>query len=221
MRNFFRHWVTGFVLLALIPAFSLAQKVDNFVPSGSSPSFVNLTLSGIISQLTTTSGDIADFLSSGANGFITAGSSAVHVQIGGISNAPFIKSTNTVPLMVGTPGGTSESLLSSDATNTKTSNYPILNSDSGYYFDNLGASGEVDFTLPVWAAGLQYCFTVEAVQILKVIAPASAKIAVGTTNSTTAGNITANTLFSTICIFATSNGNQWAAKSVTGSWTVN
>jgi len=104
---------------------------------------------------------------------------------------------------------------------TKTSNYSVLSTDSGTYFDNTGAAGEVDFTLPAYAAGLRYCFTATAAQILKVIAPASAKIAVGTTNSATAGNVTASAVYSAVCIYATSVSNQWAADGTTGSWTVN
>ena len=54
-----------------------------------------------------------------------------------------------------------------------------------------------------------------------MIAPASAKIAVGTTNSATAGNITASAVYSAVCLYATSVSNQWAADGTTGSWTVN
>jgi len=104
---------------------------------------------------------------------------------------------------------------------TKTSNYSVLTGDSNTYFDNTGAAGEVDFTLPAYAAGLRYCFTVTAAQTLKVIAPASTKIAIGTTNSAAAGNITAGAVYSTACIFATSVSNQWAADRTTGTWTVN
>jgi hypothetical protein len=62
---------------------------------------------------------------------------------------------------------------------------------------------------------------VTAAQTLKVIAPASNKIALGTTNSASAGNITASAVYSTVCLYATTVSNQWAAKSTTGSWTVN
>jgi hypothetical protein len=104
---------------------------------------------------------------------------------------------------------------------TRTTNYAVQNSDSNTEFDNTGASGEVDFTLPAYAAGLRYCFTVTAAQTLKVIAPASSQIAIGTTNSATAGNITASAVYSSACIVATSVANQWAARSTTGLWTVN
>ena len=93
--------------------------------------------------------------------------------------------------------------------------------DTNTDFDNTGASGEVDFTLPAYAAGLRYCFMVTAAQTLKVIAPASAKIAIGTTNSAAAGNIAASAVYSTACLVATSVPNQWVTKSTTGSWTAN
>lgn len=103
---------------------------------------------------------------------------------------------------------------------TKTSNYQLLTADSGSYFDNTGAVAEVDFTLPAYAAGLRYCFTVTAAQILKVIAPASNKISVGTINSSAAGTVYTNTVYSDICIFATKVSNQWAADSITSGWSV-
>lgn len=118
--------------------------------------------------------------------------------------------------------GCSTTIQTKETLATKTSNYPIVSGDSGTIFDNTGAVGEVDFTLPSYAAGLKYCFTVAAAQTLKVIAPASNKIAIGTTNSATAGNVTANAVYSTLCLYATSVSNQWAAKSLTGGpWTVN
>jgi hypothetical protein len=103
----------------------------------------------------------------------------------------------------------------------KTSNYALLASDSGIHFDNTAAAGEVDFTLPTYAAGLRYCFTVTAAQTLKVIAPASNKIAVGALNSAAAGNITASAVYANACLYATSVSNQWAAEATTGTWTVN
>jgi hypothetical protein len=48
----------------------------------------------------------------------------------------------------------------------------VLATDSNTYFDNTGSSGEVDFTLPAYAAGLCYCFAVTSAQTLKVIVPA-------------------------------------------------
>src|SRR5205823_1441255 len=76
-------------------------------------------------------------------------------------------------MQVGTTAANSSgAILASVRTASKTANYTIVAGDSGSYFDNSGSTGEVDFTLPAYAAGLQYCFTVTAAQILKVIAPA-------------------------------------------------
>lgn len=104
---------------------------------------------------------------------------------------------------------------------TKTSNYSVQAADSNTSFDNTGATGTVVFTLPSYAAGLRYCFTVTAAQTLEVLAPASNHIAIGTANSASAGNIQAGAVYSTACIVATSVSNQWAATSTTGSWAVN
>ena len=115
-------------------------------------------------------------------------------------------------------GGTSTYTIVS-----KTGNYPLLVADSGTWFDNNGAPGEVDFTLPTWAAGLHYCFTVVTGQIVKVIAPATVKIAIGSSNSAAAGNITASVPFASACIHAPAGpSGQWVADNdVTGTWTVN
>lgn len=123
-------------------------------------------------------------------------------------------------------GNATSSIL--ETIQTKTSNYTLLTTDSGKRFDNTGATGEVDFTLPTYSAGLSYCFTVTAVQTLKIIAPTSNKIAFATTNSASAGNISANAVYASICIYATSVSNQWAVSNGTGgiassggTWTVN
>ncbi len=52
---------------------------------------------------------------------------------------------------------------------SKTANYQILASDNFTLFDNTGAVGEVDFTLPAIANGYQFGFSTIADQTLKVI----------------------------------------------------
>lgn len=110
-------------------------------------------------------------------------------------------------------------ILSKDTRVSKTANYNILSADSGTQFDNIGASGEVDFTLPTAAAGLKYGFIVKAAQVLKIIAGASTIIAIGTSISASAGNIQANTAYSAVQVEAIST-TEWVATAVTGSWTV-
>ena len=187
-------------------------------PSFTTPNIGDATAASI-TQSTSVSGQIDTFTTAGANGYIAVGGASRTVLLGAVGSTPFIQAGQAISIQTG--GGAPQALLSSEPTSSKTGNYTVLNSDSGQHFDNTGAGGEVDFTLPTYAAGLQYCFTVTAAQILKVIAPASNKIAVGTTNSATAGNVTANAVYSTICLYATTVSNQWAAKSATGTWTVN
>lgn len=52
---------------------------------------------------------------------------------------------------------------------TKTANYQIVASDNLSNFNNLGAAGEVDFTLPPILNGYSFGFVCMAAQILKVI----------------------------------------------------
>ena len=53
--------------------------------------------------------------------------------------------------------------------NTQTANYQILASDNGTLFNNIGAGGEVDFTLPAIANGYVFGFRDYVAQTLKVI----------------------------------------------------
>jgi hypothetical protein len=106
------------------------------------------------------------------------------------------------------------------STVTKTANYSVTAGDVAKHFNNIGAAGEVDFSLPAAAAGLNYCFLVDAAQIVKVVAAAGEKIAVGATNSAAGGNVTANTAYSEICLEA-HKAAQWVVRSSTGAWTVN
>jgi hypothetical protein len=172
-------------------------------------------------QITSDSGRIDTFATTAANGYIAIGTSSSTLLVGALGSQTFLQASNALPIQFQTTGGGPTAILANEATTTKTSNYAIPNTDSGQHFDNTGASGEVDFTLPAYSAGLRYCFTVTTAQTLKVIAPASNNIAIGTTNSAAAGNIAASAVYSTACIYATTVSNQWAAKSATGSWTVN
>jgi hypothetical protein len=82
---------------------------------------------------------------------------------------------------------------------TKTANYQIVASDNLSEFNNLGATGEVDFTLPPIANGYSFTFYGAAAQILKVI-------------STEGGNIVAlNSLTSTSVAFGTGGQQEGAA----------
>jgi hypothetical protein len=50
----------------------------------------------------------------------------------------------------------------------KDAQYTIAIADNLKHFNNHGASGQVDFTLPTAVANLQYCDTVAAAQPLKL-----------------------------------------------------
>jgi hypothetical protein len=119
-------------------------------------------------------------------------------------------------------GDASGAMLSRVVTAAKTANYPVVANDSGAHFDNTGASGEVDFSLPAAASGLRYCFAVYAAQTLKVIANGTDKIAIAASNSAAGGNATANALYASLCIEAHGTG-QWIASATPekAQWTVN
>lgn len=65
---------------------------------------------------------------------------------------------------------------------TKTANYSAVATDNFTQFDNTGAVGEVDVTLPAIANGYQFSFRVTASQVLKAISNEGGNL-VGTTNS--------------------------------------
>lgn len=60
--------------------------------------------------------------------------------------------------VVGTLSTENGAVVTSDV-NIKTASYSVLSSDTGKVFDNYGA-GTITYTLPAWAKGLQYTFTV-------------------------------------------------------------
>jgi hypothetical protein len=108
---------------------------------------------------------------------------------------------------------------------TKTANFTIPRGLSGYQFDNLGAGGEVDFTLPTLAdtdafvLGTKFGFYVGAAQTLKVIATNSMTIRNVGMVSGSNGNIASSTIGCYVEIEAVST-SQWVVKSINGTWTV-
>jgi len=104
---------------------------------------------------------------------------------------------------------------------SKTTNYSVSGDDSGTQLDNIGASAEVNFTLPdpTAFAGAQYGFTVKAAFNLRVTAPTGVTISIGTSTSATAGNIVASAAYASVFLMAIS-ATEYVALSSTGSWTV-
>lgn len=134
-------------------------------------------------------------------------------------------SGHAVPLLDGdnTWSGTnafSGGILGSDTRVTKTSNYTITAAQSFTQFDNLGASGTVNFTLPTAASGLKFGFQVAAAQYLKVTAGSSTTISLGPVVSASAGNIMSKTQYASVELEAIST-TQWVALSTTATWIVN
>ena len=106
---------------------------------------------------------------------------------------------------------------------SETGPYTITTDPNGTYFDNTGATTPVPYTLPAYSAGLHFCFTVTVNQILEVIAPSGAFIAIGSSISASGGNISADLPFSTACLIASTKSGYWFVdRSISGSnWTVN
>lgn len=71
---------------------------------------------------------------------------------------------------------------------TKIANYTIVSTDNLSHFDNLGAAGEVDITLPPIANGLYYGFHALAAQTFKLISNEGGNL-VGTTASQTSVSV--------------------------------
>ena len=99
---------------------------------------------------------------------------------------------------------------------TKTANYTIVASDNLSHFDNLGAAGEVDFTLPPIANGYFFGFTVMAGQILKVISNEGANIIAF--NNAAANNLAFQTAAAEIGgglrIYSNPAATKWIAEAV-------
>lgn len=118
-------------------------------------------------------------------------------------------------------GGGSTVALSQRLVAAKTANYTVLLADSGTFFTNTGASGEVDFTLETPVAGARHTFYVDAVQTVKIIATGSATINFQGTVSTTNGNILSAVNGNVITLIAI-DSTHWVCEARTPtSWTVN
>ena len=105
------------------------------------------------------------------------------------------------------------------AVTAKTSNYTVLNTDTGTTFTNTGAAGTVNFTLPTAAAGLWYTFYRDADFTVQATAAASTTIRVAGSVSASAGNVTLDAVGSSVTLIAIST-TQWIAFSSTGTLTV-
>lgn len=100
-----------------------------------------------------------------------------------------------------------------------TTNTVLTSAESGQVSTNTGASGDIQFTLPVFALGLAFKFAVTAAHYVKILNfDGSTVIFIGTTPSSAGGFVRSNQPGSMLEIIGTAAG-QWMAR-VTGSWTI-
>ena len=97
---------------------------------------------------------------------------------------------------------------------SKINNYTILDSENRTHFNNLFATGEVDFTLPLAAEGLSYSFTVLEAQVLKIICVGGDLIK---NDVFSAGNLSCSTIYSILTIESPKTGI-WVVMYSTGAW---
>jgi hypothetical protein len=98
---------------------------------------------------------------------------------------------------------------------TKTGNYSVLVTDSGSYFNNIGATVGINLTLPVAAAGLVYGFVSYTSQVLRIIRNGSDLIKNGVGFSET--NLGSSSPYSSLILQAHGAGI-WVVTSVVGTW---
>lgn len=188
-----------------------------------SPSLSNLTLS---TNLTMSANTAKSFIYSDASSNVVATSAPTNGQL-------LIGSTGAIPAVASLTQGTGITVTNGAGTitiaatgggsrtvSTKTTNYSVLSGDSGTFFDNTGAGGSVNFTLPTAAAGLWYTFYTDAVQTVTVTAGASTTIQLGGSTSASAGNVTNAVKGNSITVIGIDT-THWVTYSYTGTWTVN
>lgn len=100
----------------------------------------------------------------------------------------------------------------------KTSNFTVLTTDTGTWFNNSGAAGTITNTLPAAAVGLNYKFTVVTAQNVSVKAVGSDTIRIVGQVTAGAGGIACATVGSSIDIYCPIAG-QWIVASTNTPWT--
>lgn len=102
----------------------------------------------------------------------------------------------------------------------KTANYTVTALDSGSGFTNAGAGGAITFALPAAAVGLNYYFSVEAAQELRIDPNGTETISLPSDGVPGAAGayLTANAIGETIRIVCAVAGS-WRVFSAVGTWT--
>ena len=99
---------------------------------------------------------------------------------------------------------------------TKTANYTIVASDNFTHFDNTGATGEVDFTLPAIANGYFFGFTGMVAQTLKVISAEGTNIVA--LNNASASSVSLATggqqIGASLRVYSNPAGTKWIVENV-------
>ncbi len=111
-------------------------------------------------------------------------------------------------------------LLDRRKASSHTVDVAVATADSGRSFNNIGAGGEVIFTLPATVTpGVVYRFRVAAAQYLQIKANTGHVIYAGTVASASAGFVRANTIGATIEIEGV-DATTWMTTAIVATWLV-
>jgi hypothetical protein len=190
-------------------------------PTGSSAA-PEATAAPVLGVASTTSGTLGLYSSSTAN--------AITIQNVGATAAYNFNLPNTAgtsgQVLTSAGGGASAMTWSTVLTaaftvSSKTSAYTVVSgTDDWKRFDNSGASGSVTLTLPASpSAGDNYCFLVVAAQTLEILANTGETITMANVTGSSAGNLQANTVGSSVCIYFESSTTAYAWASE-GAWSL-
>jgi hypothetical protein len=91
----------------------------------------------------------------------------------------------------------------------KTANYTAVATDNFTLFDNTGAGGEVDITLPAIANGYMFGISCRAAQVFKFVSAEGSNV-VGTTNTNSSVSVTA--IGGVIAIYSNAAGTKWIVE---------
>lgn len=92
---------------------------------------------------------------------------------------------------------------------TKTANYTIVATDNFTMFDNTGAGGEVDLTLPAIANGYFFGMRCQAAQVIKFISNEGSNV-IGTT--ATQSNVSITAIGGVVYIYSNPAGTKWIVE---------
>jgi hypothetical protein len=139
------------------------------------------------------------------------------------SDGEFFVDTDTYEVFVG-DGTTAGGILIGGAVSSlvilsKTANYTILNTDSGKQFNNDGAGGAVNLTLPAAVVGLNYAAAVVAAQYLRLTAGGVDQIYWGDDVSAAGGYVRHNAPGAFVSLICHASGF-WHISSIVGSWSL-